>query len=232
MTESQLRNHYVDTLRGWLGAKEGDAIHKRIIDTYNSHKPLPRGYRMTNKDPWCAATVSAGAIEAGLTDIIFRECSCAQMIELFKRHGRWMEDDSYIPQPGDVIFYDWGDSGKGDNTGAPDHVGVVEKVTDGLITVIEGNYHDAVGRRYIRVDNRYIRGYGLPAYASMSDSPPPATVTPPSDVIPPPVSVATPQTNGGRVRAMDNANLAAFLTNPPPLAVGQSWAEWLEADAL
>ena len=219
MTETQLREHYVDTFRGWIGAKEGDAIHKRIIDTYNSHKPLPRNYAVTYKDPWCATAVSAAAIEAGLTDIIFRECSCALMIELFKRHGRWQEHDDHVPQPGDVVFYDWDDNGKGDNTGAPDHVGVVEKVTDGMITVIEGNYHDAVGRRYIRVNSRYIRGYGLPDYASMSDSPPP-DVTPPSDVIPPPVSVAAPQTNGGRVRAMDNAELAAFLTNPPPLAVG------------
>ena len=237
MTESQLRNHYVDTLRGWLGAKEGDAIHKRIIDTYNSHKPLPRGYRMTNKDPWCAATVSAGAIEAGLTDIIFRECSCAQMIELFKRHGRWMEDDSYIPQPGDVIFYDWGDSGKGDNTGAPDHVGVVERIDNGQITVIEGNYHNTVGRRKIPVNGKYIRGYGLPDYASMvftgkdqtaetADTPTPATLAPTSDVTPPPVA---PQTNADRLRAMTNDELFAFLSNPPSLAIGQSWKDWLDA---
>ena len=234
MTETQLRNHYVDTLRGWIGAKEGDELHKRIIKTYNSLLPLPQGYRMTYTAPWCAATVSAAAIEAGLTDIIFRECSCARMIELFKKNGRWMEDDSYIPQPGDILFYDWNDSGKGDCTGNPEHVGVVEKVTNGIITVIEGNYHDAVGRRYIRVNNRYIRGYGLPDYASMAGSPTPditppsETVTPPSDVIPSPVSVAPPQTNGGRVRAMDNAELAAFLSNPPPLAVGQSWEEWLD----
>ena len=225
MTESQLRNHLVDTLRGWIGAKEGDAIHKRIIDTYNSLKPLPCGYRMTYKDPWCAATVSAAAIEAGLTDIIFRECSCARMIALFKKNGRWMEDDGYIPQPGDIIFYDWNDSGKGDCTGNPEHVGVVEKVTDGMITVIEGNYHDAVGRRYIRVDNRYIRGYGLPDYASMSDSPPPPTVIPESRT-----ADLTPQTNAGRIRAMTNAELADLLTNPPDTG-GKPWIEWLDSKA-
>ena len=48
--ESELRQHYVDTLRGWMGAKEGDKIHKRIIDTYNSLKPLPRNYAVTYKD--------------------------------------------------------------------------------------------------------------------------------------------------------------------------------------
>ena len=169
MTEAQWREHYVDTLRGWIGAKEGDELHKRIIKTYNSLLPLPFGYRMTYKDPWCAATVSAAAIEAGLTDIIFRECSCTRMIELFKQHGRWQEDDSYIPQPGDLIFYDWHDTGKGNCTGNPEHVGVVERVANGQITVIEGNYHDAVDRRTIPINARYIRGYGCPDYASLAD---------------------------------------------------------------
>ena len=248
MTETQLRNHYVDTLRGWIGAKEGDELHKRIIRTYNSLPPLPQGYRMTYTAPWCAATVSAAAIEAGLTDIIFRECSCARMIELFRKNGRWMEDDSYIPQIGDILFYDWNDSGKGDCTGTPKHVGVVEKVVDGVITVIEGNYHDAVDRRKIPVNGKYIRGYGLPDYASMAftgkgpeianpghdlsdcasvaDSPTPATLAPTSDVTPPPVA---PQTNADRLRAMTNDELFDFLSNPPSLAVGQSWKDWLDA---
>ena len=178
---------------------------------------------MTYKDAWCAATASAAAIEAGLTDIIPRECSCTRMIELFKKMKCWKEDDAYTPLPGDIIFYDWDDSGKGDCTGNPEHVGVVESVTGLVITVIEGNYHDAVGRRNIAVNGRCIRGYGLPDYASMSDSPPPpVTVT----ATPTPVFTLT---NGGRLRAMDNAELAAFLDNPPPLAVGQSWRDWLDA---
>ena len=218
--ESELRQRYVDTLRGWIGRKEDDGSHRLIVDTYNSLRPLPRNYSVTYTDAWCAATVSAAAIEAGVTDIIPRECSCARMIERFKSIGRWMEDDGYTPLPGDIIFYDWQDSGKGDCTGAPDHVGVVEKVTDGMISVIEGNYHDAVGRRNIAVNGKHIRGYGLPDYASMSDSPPP------------PETAVEPLTNGGFIRSMDNPDLAAFLENPPPLAVGQSWLDWLNAPAL
>ena len=167
MTELEVRQHYVNTLRGWVGLKESDGSFRHIIDIYNSLMSLPRNYRMTYKDAWCATTVSAAAIEAGLTDIVPRECSCAKMIECFKAMGRWMERDDYVPLPGDIIFYDWQDSGKGNNVGAPDHVGVVEKVADGVIAVIEGNYHDAVGRRNIKVNARYIRGYGLPDYASM-----------------------------------------------------------------
>ena len=217
--ESELRQHYVDTLRGWIGRKEDDGSHKLIIDTYNNLRPLPRDYKVTYTDAWCAATVSAAAIEAGLTDIIPRECSCARMIERFKAMGRWQERDDYTPLPGDVIFYDWQDSGKGDNAGAPDHVGVVESVKGLVITVIEGNYSDSVKRRNIAVNGRYIRGYGLPDYASMSDSPPP------------PETAVKLLTNGGFIRSMDNPDLAAFLSNPPPLAVGQTWLDWLNAPA-
>lgn len=225
MNENQLRKHYVDTLRGWLGRKEDDGSHRLIIDTYNNMMSLPRNYRVTYTDAWCAATVSAAAIEAGVTDIIPRECSCAKMIERFKDMKRWMERDDYTPQPGDIIFYDWQDSGKGDNVGAADHVGVVESVAGGVITVIEGNYHDAVGRRNIHVNGRYIRGYGLPDYASMSDSPPPPTVIPEAHT-----PDLTPQTNAGRIRAMTNAALADLLTNPPDTG-GKPWIEWLDSKA-
>lgn len=151
--------------RAWIGCKEADGSHKQIIDVYNSHKPLARGYAVKYTDSWCATFVSAVAIATGCTDVIPTECSCAKMIELFKALGKWVEDDSYAPKPGDVIFYDWQDTGAGDSTGNPDHVGIVEEVSDGKITVIEGNISDAVGRRTIDVDGRYIRGYGSPKYA-------------------------------------------------------------------
>ena len=43
------------------------------------------------------------------------------MVKLFRKLGEWVENDAYIPAPGDVIFYDWQDSGSGDNTGYSDH---------------------------------------------------------------------------------------------------------------
>lgn len=138
--------------------------HKKIIDVYNAHKPLARGYKVKYTDSWCATFVSACAIKVGYTDIIPLECSCNQMINGFKKIGRWCEDDAHLPSPGDVIFYDWQDKGVGDNKGSSDHVGIVEKVEGNTITVIEGNKNDAVGRRKLQVNGRYIRGYGLPKY--------------------------------------------------------------------
>lgn len=160
-----------------IGRKESNGTHKLIIDTYNSHKPLARGYKVKYTDEWCATFVSAVAIEVGYTDIIPTECGCGQMIALFKELGCWIENDAYVPDPGDVIFYDWEDDGKGDNTGWPNHVGIVEKVSDGVITVIEGNYNCEVKRRTIKVNGKYIRGYGVPEYDAEA-----VTVTPSKSV--------------------------------------------------
>lgn len=164
--------------RSWIGCNEADGSHKKIIDTYNSHKPLARGYKLKYTDSWCAGYVSAVAIACKATDIIPTECGCQKMIDLFKKIGCWIEDESVTPKPGWVIFYDWQDDGKGDNTGWSDHVGYVEEVKDGLITVIEGNYDNRVQRRNIRVNYKYIRGYGVPKYdAEPAEKPAPATVT-------------------------------------------------------
>lgn len=151
--------------QAWLGRKESDGSHKQIIDIYNGHTPLARGYKVKYTDPWCAPFVSAVAIVLGYTDIIPTECSCQRMIELCKKLGIWVEDENRTPAPGEIIFYDWGDSSaKGDNKGWADHVGIVETVKDGKITVIEGNYSNSVKRRTIEVNGRYIRGYVVPKY--------------------------------------------------------------------
>lgn len=162
------RQAIVDKMRSWLGCHEGDAVHKHIIDTYNNHKPLPRGYAVKYTDPWCATTTSAAAIECGYTDIIPIECSCKKLIELFKKIGCWVENDAYIPEMGDWIFYDWQDAGIGDDTGDPEHVGVVEKVKDGKIYVVEGNKSDGVNERVININGKYIRGFGVPKYDDKS----------------------------------------------------------------
>jgi hypothetical protein len=152
--------------QSWVGKKESNGTHKSIIDIYNSYKPHPRGYKMTYNDPWCAATISAISIKLGYTKIMPVECSCSKMIELYQKLGSWVEADNRKPIPGDIVFYDWDDNGKGDNKGSADHVGIVEKVVDNKITVIEGNYSNAVKRRVIDVNGKYIRGYAVPKYTA------------------------------------------------------------------
>lgn len=164
------REKMVERVKSWLGRNEADGSHKEIIDIYNAHKPLARGYKVKYTDPWCATNVSACAIECKATDIIPTECSCGEMIKRLKKIGAWEEKDSYVPSPGDILFYDWDDNGNGDNTGAPEHVGIVEKVVGNKITIIEGNYQNSVKRRVIGINSKYIRGYGVPAYKKKSIS--------------------------------------------------------------
>ena len=147
-----------------VGVKEGTVLHHKIIDRYNSRKPLPRGYAVKYTDAWCATFISYLAIVMGYTDIIPVECGCPQMITLAKQMGIWVENDAYVPKPGDIVLYDWQDSGSGDNTGTADHIGIVEKVVGSTETIIEGNYQDSVKRRELAVNGRYIRGYIVPRY--------------------------------------------------------------------
>ena len=165
MTENEARKLFVDTAKSYLGYSEASGKHRQIIDLYNSKSPLPRNYRVTYTDAWCATFVSACAIKANMANIIPRECSCFYQVEQFQKMERWQENDSYTPKPGDIIYYDWQDNGVGDNKGVPDHVGIVESVSGGVITVIEGNKNDSVERRKISVDGTCIRGYGLPNFA-------------------------------------------------------------------
>ena len=166
------REKLVKTAQSYIGCKESDGSHKPIINIYNGHRPLARGYAVKYTDEWCATFVSAMAIKCGLTAIMPTECGCDKMIELYKKLGAWQENDAHKPQPGDVIFYDWQDvpGGVGENRGSSDHVGIVEKVSGNTITVIEGNIRTAVGRRTLKVNGRYIRGYGVPKFKEEKDS--------------------------------------------------------------
>lgn len=137
-------------------------------------KPLAQGYKVTYTDAWCATFASEIAIEAGYTDIIPTECSCNRQIKLWQQMGRWCENDAKTPEPGDFIYYDWDDNGAGDCTGSAEHVGIVESVSGNSFTVIEGNKSNAVGRRTMQVNGRYIRGYGVPDFAKKATSSEPA----------------------------------------------------------
>lgn len=166
------RASMIEQAQAWVGRNEADGSFKSIIDTYNSHTPLARGYELKYTDEWCAGFVSAVAIATGNTDNVPLEVSCPRMIQIAQNMGIWQENDGYVPSPADIILYDWDDSGNGDNTANPDHAGIVESVSDGVITVIEGNMSEKVGRRSLDVDGRYIRGFITPEYKAGEDNEP------------------------------------------------------------
>ena len=166
-TVSKSRSAVVSLAQSWLDKNEADGSYKTIIDIYNSYTgSFPRGTKMQYDWAWCAATWSALAIKLGYTDIMPIEISCYYLIEAAKKRGIWVENDAYVPKPADAVLYDWDDSGSGDNTGTPDHIGTVETVNTaaGTFTVIEGNYSNAVKRRTMAINGKYIRGFICPKY--------------------------------------------------------------------
>lgn len=177
------RSKYVGVMQSWLGRKESDGSHKLIIDTYNKglaaavKKWGTRNCKMDYSWAWCACCASAAAMAAGVADLVPIEISCYYEIEIAKKFGLWVENDAYIPSPGDLILYDWDDSGNGDCTGSPDHVGVVEKCNGSTITVIEGNCSDMVKRRELKVNGRYIRGFIVPKFGEETTPSTPTTPT-------------------------------------------------------
>ncbi len=145
-----------------ISSLNGKNAHAWVIDAYNSIDPLPRGYTLQEKDPWCAATVSAVLHDLGYDDI--SECSCPIMVKKAKDLGIWVEDDAYIPKPGDVIMYDWQDAILGNDQGTPDHTGIVIECDGENITVREGNKSNNMGNRTVKVNGKYIRGFITPVF--------------------------------------------------------------------
>lgn len=112
---------------------------------------------------WCACFISWLAEKLGITDIIPVDMSCNSQIAKFKDIGVWHTDRNF--QSGDIIYYDW--DRLGDSRPA-DHVGIVEKVSNEKLTVIEGNNesfpNDRVRRREISSASSLIYGYARPEY--------------------------------------------------------------------
>lgn len=164
------RQAVVNLVNSWEGKKESDGSFKTIIDIYNSFTgTFPRGTKMEYSWAWCACTWSALAIKLGYTDIMPIEISCYYLIEAAKKMGIWIEDDRHIPKPGEAVLYYWKDGANfasTDCTGVPDHVGTVTEVHEdaGYFVVMEGNYGNAVKKRTISINGRYIRGFIAPKY--------------------------------------------------------------------
>lgn len=155
----------LDVARSWLGYSEANGKFKQILDVYNSHKPLARGYVIKTTDEWCDAFVSACAIKAGAADLIGTEVGCEKHIQIFKNKKIWIEDGNVKPQAGDIIVFNWDDNTQS-NDGGADHIGFVEQVAGDIITCIEGNMNETVARRTIPVGWGYIRGFARPKYST------------------------------------------------------------------
>jgi cell wall-associated NlpC family hydrolase len=116
-------------------------------------------YGFSGRVEWCACFVSWCANETGYLDggRIPRFSYCPSGIAWFQDAEQWRER-GYTPQPGDIIFFDWG----GDGTS--DHVGIVESSDGTTIYTIEGNNGDAVRRASYNINSSVVMGFGIPGY--------------------------------------------------------------------
>ena len=159
-------------MESWVGKSRAKGTHKDIIDLYNGHKPLARGYKVTYNDEYCDTTVSAAFIKLDAVDLIGgTECGVQKHIDIFKAKGIWIEDGTIIPEPGYIVCFNW-DDGTQPNDGYADHIGFVYSVNKakGIMTFVEGNMSGGVvGYRYnVPIGWGYIRGYAKPKYAAKS----------------------------------------------------------------
>ena len=148
-----------------VGVRSGSAAHHQLVKDYNSVHPLPVGYAVKNSDDWCDVFVTTVFQREGLSHLIGRECGVERHIQIFKRLGIWNENGASTPKSGDIITFNW-DQDYQSNDGWADHIGIVERVENGLIHTIEGNSGNVgtVKRNVYRIGHGNIRGFATPRY--------------------------------------------------------------------
>lgn len=163
----------IDIMDGWVGLSRAKGTHKPIIDLYNSHKPLARGYAVNYSDQFCDTTVSAAFIKAGAVDLIGgTECGVEKHVKLFQKAGIWIEDGTITPEKGDIVVFNWDDATQ-PNDEYSDHIGVVRSVASKNFETTEGNMSGGiVGHRTVPIGWGYIRGFARPKYAKANTSTP------------------------------------------------------------
>ena len=147
-----------------IGTGDGEIVTVALSQIGNvGGQPYWSWYGFNSHVEWCACFVSWCANECGYLDagIIPKFARCTAGVQWFKDRGIW-QDNSYEPRPGDIIFFDW-NSGDGQD-GSPDHVGIVEKLENGIIYTVEGNSSNSCRERQYSIGHYEILGYGTPAY--------------------------------------------------------------------
>lgn len=126
--EKNARHNYVQEFK----SREGDTNEDEKYTKY-------LGLGLSAKDEYCAASAMRIAKDTGTPNYVIPQgaqyASCAVMYKWFEDQGLIVENDgSYIPQEGDLVFFD--------SDGNPDwinHVGVVTDSKDGKFSTVEGN---------------------------------------------------------------------------------------------
>lgn len=130
-------------------------------------EPYWSHFGFSSRIEWCACFVTWCADECGYVadGIMPNVIGCVAGMNWFKARDQWI-DGNNEPVPGMIIYFDWDDpEGEfGPQDGKPDHVGIVEKVVDGIIYTVEGNSGDSVRQNQYPVGEHVILGFGVVEY--------------------------------------------------------------------
>ncbi|MGA5489553.1 LysM peptidoglycan-binding domain-containing protein [Streptomyces pseudogriseolus] len=147
----------IKAVERWLGTGEPNAIQQ----WYRQRNGAAYNYNF----PWCNATITRAAVEAGEYEAVCFGTDYAYTVahaQRFKTAGQWHAGAKGIRR-GDIVFFDWA----GTNEIAKiDHVGIVTGVSGSHVYTIEGNTANVCARR-VRTEAE-IAGYGRPKYKPAS----------------------------------------------------------------
>lgn len=163
MKMKKTAKNYIANCEKYLGCKESNGSHRKIIDIFNSSKL--KTFSVSYSDAWCAAFISAMAVETGMDKLIPISANCDEMYKKGTIMGIAIPKRNWIPKVGDIIFYDWNVNGE------LDHVGAVKSINGSGITVIEGNKNDSVSNRVINYKNGTITKILRPRYETEEKKP-------------------------------------------------------------
>lgn len=109
---------------------------------------------------WCCVFISWLGYQTDTLNInIPRFAAVSQGINFFKSKNQLKYASKYTPKPGDVVFFDF------PSDYLVDHVGLVEKVENGIVYTIEGNANsDYVKRKEYAIGSPYLYAYGVPNF--------------------------------------------------------------------
>ncbi|MFD1540445.1 CHAP domain-containing protein [Nonomuraea guangzhouensis] len=149
-------------MRGEVGYREKGGQLTKFGQWYADRVKDPQ-YRDA---PWCDMFIAWAADKAGIGDYVGQFAWTPSHAAWFIKQGAWSQQ----PEPGALVFYDWGG---GKSYKGIDHVGIVERVDGKKIHTIEANVDRVWLKRKSRDMHKDVVGYGLPrvvqANATLND---------------------------------------------------------------
>lgn len=144
LTIAKTQLGYNESTKNYIVEEDGETM--KGYTRYGAWYGIPYG-------DWCAMYASFCLHYAGAEGMPL-DASCPKWISALSQLNLYHSEDSYVPVPGDLIFFDW-------NTDADaDHVGLVVETDGEKVKTIEGNNGDTVTYHDYKLSDSRIMGYG------------------------------------------------------------------------